>query len=158
VTSATRTSPSSLGQRGQPVRIGMISARIAEIVLRDERAVLPVGSYSKRFGVTLSLPRCWAAAEMRRPSSLSSRPKRKRLLARGAETLRKAAAGAPARRRVTVGQRAGASANAPCPRLRMRRLVCRGGVSFSQGPSGRQRSISAGCAASLHLHDKEKRS
>src|SRR3977135_686189 len=36
--------------------IGMVSARIAEIVLRDERAVLPVGSYSKRFGVTLSLP------------------------------------------------------------------------------------------------------
>jgi L-lactate dehydrogenase len=36
--------------------IGMVSARIAEIVLRDERAVIPVGSYSPRYGVTLSLP------------------------------------------------------------------------------------------------------
>jgi L-lactate dehydrogenase len=36
--------------------IGVVSARIAEIVLRDERAVLPIGSYSDRFGVTLSLP------------------------------------------------------------------------------------------------------
>jgi L-lactate dehydrogenase len=36
--------------------IGIVSARIAEIVLRDERAVLPVGSYNERFGVTLSLP------------------------------------------------------------------------------------------------------
>jgi L-lactate dehydrogenase len=37
--------------------IGIVSARIAEIVLRDERAVLPIGSYNDRFGVTLSVPR-----------------------------------------------------------------------------------------------------
>ena len=36
--------------------IGIVSARIAEIILRDERAVLPIGSYNERFGVTLSLP------------------------------------------------------------------------------------------------------
>ena len=36
--------------------IGIVSARIAEIVLRDERAVIPIGSYHDRFGVTLSLP------------------------------------------------------------------------------------------------------
>jgi L-lactate dehydrogenase len=36
--------------------IGMVSARIAEIVLRDERAVVPVGSFHPRYGVTLSLP------------------------------------------------------------------------------------------------------
>jgi L-lactate dehydrogenase len=36
--------------------IGIVSARIAEIVLRDERTVLPIGSYNERFGVTLSLP------------------------------------------------------------------------------------------------------
>ena len=36
--------------------IGMVSARIAEIVLRDERAVIPIGSYNPRFGVTLSMP------------------------------------------------------------------------------------------------------
>jgi L-lactate dehydrogenase len=36
--------------------IGMVSARIAEIVSRDERAVIPIGSYHPRYGVTLSLP------------------------------------------------------------------------------------------------------
>jgi L-lactate dehydrogenase len=34
----------------------MVSARIAEMVLRDERAVIPIGSYNPRYGVTLSLP------------------------------------------------------------------------------------------------------
>ena len=36
--------------------IGIVSARIAEIVLRDERAAIPIGSYHHEFGVTLSLP------------------------------------------------------------------------------------------------------
>src|SRR5229473_3216227 len=36
--------------------IGIVSARIAEMVLNDERAVIPIGSYQKNFGVTLSLP------------------------------------------------------------------------------------------------------
>ena len=36
--------------------IGMVCARIAEIVLRDERAVVPIGVYNPQLGVTLSLP------------------------------------------------------------------------------------------------------
>jgi len=36
--------------------IGIVAARIAEMVLRDERAVVPIGSYHAKFGVTLSLP------------------------------------------------------------------------------------------------------
>jgi L-lactate dehydrogenase len=36
--------------------IGMASARIAEIILRDERAVIPIGSYHSAYGVTLSMP------------------------------------------------------------------------------------------------------
>jgi L-lactate dehydrogenase len=36
--------------------IGIVSVRIAEMSLRDERAVIPIGSYQKQFGVTLSLP------------------------------------------------------------------------------------------------------
>ena len=36
--------------------IGIVSARIAEMVLRDERAVIPIGSYNQKLGVTLSLP------------------------------------------------------------------------------------------------------
>src|SRR5258706_333951 len=37
--------------------IGIVSARIAEMILRDERAVIPIGSYNEKFGVTLSLPK-----------------------------------------------------------------------------------------------------
>jgi L-lactate dehydrogenase len=36
--------------------IGMVCARIAEIVLRDERAVVPIGVFHSKLGVTLSLP------------------------------------------------------------------------------------------------------
>jgi L-lactate dehydrogenase len=36
--------------------IGMVCARIAEIVLRNERAVVPIGVYNSKLGVTLSLP------------------------------------------------------------------------------------------------------
>jgi L-lactate dehydrogenase len=35
---------------------GIVSIRIAEMVLNDEHAVIPIGSYQKNFGVTLSLP------------------------------------------------------------------------------------------------------
>jgi L-lactate dehydrogenase len=36
--------------------IGIVSARIAEIVLGDEHSAIPIGSYQRAFGVTLSLP------------------------------------------------------------------------------------------------------
>jgi L-lactate dehydrogenase len=36
--------------------IGMVSARLTEMILRDERAVIPIGCYNATFGVTLSLP------------------------------------------------------------------------------------------------------
>jgi len=36
--------------------IGMVCARIAEIVLRDERAVVPIGAYNSKYELTLSLP------------------------------------------------------------------------------------------------------
>ena len=36
--------------------IGMVSARIAEIVVRDERAVVPIGVFNPKFGITLSMP------------------------------------------------------------------------------------------------------
>jgi L-lactate dehydrogenase len=36
--------------------IGIVSCRIAEMILRDERAVIPIGSLQQEFGVTLSLP------------------------------------------------------------------------------------------------------
>jgi L-lactate dehydrogenase len=36
--------------------IGMVAGRVAEVVLRDERAVFPVGAHNRRYGVALSLP------------------------------------------------------------------------------------------------------
>jgi len=36
--------------------IGMVAGRIAEVVLRDEQAVYPVGAHNPRYGVALSLP------------------------------------------------------------------------------------------------------
>jgi L-lactate dehydrogenase len=36
--------------------IGMVSARLTQMILRDERAVIPIGRYNAAFGVTMSLP------------------------------------------------------------------------------------------------------
>jgi L-lactate dehydrogenase len=44
------------GNNASQFGIGIVSARIAEMVARDERAVVPIGSFNKQFGVTLSLP------------------------------------------------------------------------------------------------------
>jgi L-lactate dehydrogenase len=44
------------GNNASQFGIGIVSARIAEMVLRDERAVVPIGSHNRQFGVTLSLP------------------------------------------------------------------------------------------------------
>ena len=44
------------GNQASQFGIGMASARIAEIVLRDERAVIPIGSCNPKYGVTLSMP------------------------------------------------------------------------------------------------------
>lgn len=46
--------------------IGIVSARIAEAVLRDEKVVLPVSSAQKAFGVSLSLPSVIGAAGVER--------------------------------------------------------------------------------------------
>jgi L-lactate dehydrogenase len=44
------------GNKASQYGIGMVSARIAEMVLRNERKIVPVGLYSRRFEATLSLP------------------------------------------------------------------------------------------------------
>jgi L-lactate dehydrogenase len=36
--------------------IGMVSARLTEMILRDEGAVIPIGYYNRTFEATLSLP------------------------------------------------------------------------------------------------------
>jgi malate/lactate dehydrogenase len=44
------------GTGASQLGIGMVTARIAEAILRDERAVIPVGAYNPHYGVTISLP------------------------------------------------------------------------------------------------------
>jgi L-lactate dehydrogenase len=70
--------------------IGMVCARIAEIVLRDERAVIPIGSFNPAYGVTLSLPSVVGRAGVERILEPSMSDEEKQALQRSAETLRNA--------------------------------------------------------------------
>ncbi len=44
------------GTGASQLGIGIVAARIAEIVANDEAAIVPIGSYLEEYGVTLSLP------------------------------------------------------------------------------------------------------
>jgi L-lactate dehydrogenase len=44
------------GTGASQLGIGMVTARIADAILRDEHAVIPIGSYNPQYGVTISLP------------------------------------------------------------------------------------------------------
>jgi L-lactate dehydrogenase len=70
--------------------IGMVAGRVTEVVLRDERAVFPVGAHNSRYGVALSLPSVVGNAgvhEMLWPEMSSEET---RALERSAESLRSA--------------------------------------------------------------------
>jgi L-lactate dehydrogenase len=69
--------------------IGIVAARIAEIVLRDERAVLPIGSYHDRFGVTLSLPSIVGRSGAVRILEPEMSPEEEQALGRSAANLKK---------------------------------------------------------------------
>jgi L-lactate dehydrogenase len=78
------------GNEASQFGIGMISARIAQIVLRDEREVIPIGSYVTKYGVTLSLPSIVGrrgAIEVMEPAMSDAEAK---ALEYSAETLRNA--------------------------------------------------------------------
>jgi len=71
------------GNEASQFGIGIVSARIAEAVLRDERAVLPIGAYNAGYGVTLSLPsvvgaKASAASSSRRCRTRNGLPRPKR--------------------------------------------------------------------------------
>ena len=72
--------------------IGIVSARIAEIILRDERAVIPVGSYHDKFGVTLSLPSVVGAGGVVQVFEPALSDEEREGLGKSAETLKKALA------------------------------------------------------------------
>lgn len=70
--------------------IGMVAARIAEMVLNDERGAVPIGSYIPEYGVTLSLPSIvgrTGVVEILTPAMTGDE---RGLLQKSAETLRKA--------------------------------------------------------------------
>jgi L-lactate dehydrogenase len=70
--------------------IGMVTARIAEVVLRDERAVLPIGSHHPRYGVTFSLPSVVGVDGVLEVLEPELADDERQALARSAETLTKA--------------------------------------------------------------------
>ena len=87
--------------------IGMVSARIAEIVLRDKRAVIPIGCYNPAYGVTMSLPAIvgrWGVIRVLEPAMFADECQ---ALQRSADTLRSALAhvgGAMGFRRANAAQ------------------------------------------------------
>jgi L-lactate dehydrogenase len=72
--------------------IGMVSARIAEIVLRDERAAIPIGAYQRHYGVTLSLPSVVGSSGVVEVLEPVMSDDERQALQRSAETLKAASA------------------------------------------------------------------
>jgi L-lactate dehydrogenase len=71
--------------------IGIVSARIAEAVVRDERTVLPIGAYNSDYEVTLSLPGVVGREGVSRVLEPAMSDEERRSLDRSAEVLRQAA-------------------------------------------------------------------
>jgi L-lactate dehydrogenase len=71
--------------------IGAVSARLAEAVLRDERAVLPVAAYAPRYDVTLSLVSVLGAGGVQRMHEPAMTSDERAALERSAAALREAA-------------------------------------------------------------------
>ncbi len=80
------------GNNASQYGIGMVSARIAEMVLRDERAVIPIGSYSKGYGATLSLPSVLGRGGVIETLAPKLSEDERQALQRSAETLQQAVA------------------------------------------------------------------
>ena len=71
--------------------IGVVSARIAEIVLRDESAVIPIGSFNRDFGTTLSLPSVLGRNGVSQVIMPNLSKEERELLDKSARTIREAA-------------------------------------------------------------------
>jgi len=80
------------GNQASQFGIGMVSARVAEMVLRDERAVIPIGSYNQKYGVTLSMPSVLGRFGVEQIFEPDMSDEERQALQRSAETLRNAVA------------------------------------------------------------------
>jgi L-lactate dehydrogenase len=78
------------GNMASQYGIGMVSAHIAEIVLRDERVVIPIGSYNPHYGATLSMPSVLGRDGVLKILEPKTTEDECRALERSAETLRNA--------------------------------------------------------------------
>jgi L-lactate dehydrogenase len=70
--------------------IGVVVARIVEMIARDERSVIPVGSWQERHGVTLSLPSVVGRNGVERVLAPALSPEEERALEASAAALREA--------------------------------------------------------------------
>jgi L-lactate dehydrogenase len=84
------------GNSASQFGIGMVSARIAEIVLRDERAVIPVGCFNPKYGATISLPSILGRGGVAQILEPEMSDDERSALRRSGEALKKAAARATA--------------------------------------------------------------
>jgi L-lactate dehydrogenase len=80
------------GNQASQFGIGIVAARIAEAVLRDERIVMPVGSYNPTYGATLSMPSVVGRGGVLKILEPSMSEEERRALDRSAATLRAAVA------------------------------------------------------------------
>jgi L-lactate dehydrogenase len=78
------------GNQASQYGIGMVSARITEAVLRDERIVIPIGSYNSKYGVTLSLPSVLGREGVTQVLEPEMSEPERQALQRSAETLKNA--------------------------------------------------------------------
>jgi L-lactate dehydrogenase len=78
------------GNQASQYGIGLVAARIAEMVLRDERAVIPIGSYNPAYDVTLSLPSVVGRQGVVQILDPDLSEEERQSLRRSAETLRNA--------------------------------------------------------------------
>jgi L-lactate dehydrogenase len=80
------------GNQASQFGIGIVAARVAEMVLRDERAVVPIGSFNPKYGVTLSLPSVVGREGVLQIMEPEMSEEERQGLARSADALRKALA------------------------------------------------------------------
>jgi L-lactate dehydrogenase len=78
------------GNQASQYGIGMVAARIARAVLRDEQVVVPIGSYNDKYGITLSMPSVLGRTGVQRILEPSMSDDERQALARSADTLKKA--------------------------------------------------------------------
>lgn len=80
------------GNQASQLGIGVVSARLAEMIGRDEHAAIPVGSWNTEYGVTLSVPGILGRAGVVRRLPLALSPEEREALQKSADKLREATA------------------------------------------------------------------